>query len=110
MLLIGAILLALFLLPDGWALPVVLLAAIIEIGETLFWVWLSRRRSVQMGPETLVGATGKVVSACTPLGQVRVGGELWRARCEEGAEPGDRVRVRALSDLTLVVERAKIDT
>ena len=110
MLLIGAILLALFLLPDGWALPVVLLAAIIEIGETLFWVWLSRRRSVQMGPETLIGATGEVMSACTPLGQVRVGGELWRARCEDGAEPGDRVRVRALSDLTLVVERAKIDT
>ena len=110
MLLIGAILLALFLLPDGWALPVVLLAAIIEIGETLFWVWLSRRRGAQMGPETLIGATGEVMSACTPLGQVRVGGELWRARCEEGAEPGDRVRVRALSDLTLVVERAKIDT
>jgi membrane protein implicated in regulation of membrane protease activity len=110
MLLVGAVLLAVFVLPAGWALPLILLAAVVEIGETLFWVWLSRRRGVQMGPETLIGATGEVVSACTPLGQVRVGGELWRARCEEGAEPGDRVRVRALSDLTLVVERAKIDT
>jgi membrane protein implicated in regulation of membrane protease activity len=47
-----------------------------------------------------------VVTRCAPLGQVRLQGELWRARCEEGADPGERVRVRALDGLTLVVERA----
>ena len=106
MLLLGAILLAIFVLPNRWDLPVVLLAAIVEIAETLFWLWYSRRRRVQMGPETLVGSTGQVITACTPLGQVRVQGELWRAQCAEGAAAGEQVRVVALEGLTLVVERA----
>lgn len=106
MLLVGAILLAIFVLPSPWGIPVVAVAAVVEVAETLFWIWLSRRRSVQMGPETLVGATGEVVTPCTPLGQVRVQGELWRARCDDGAAAGERIRVLALDGLTLVVERA----
>jgi len=106
MLLVGAILLAVFVLPDRWAVAVVALAAVVEVAETLFWIWLSRRGKVKMGPETLVGAVAQVVTPCAPLGQVRLQGELWRARCEEGAAPGERVRVQALDGLTLVVERA----
>jgi membrane-bound serine protease (ClpP class) len=106
MLLVGAILLAVFVLPSEWALPVVVAAAVVEVGETFFWLWLSRRGKVKMGPETIVGAVGEVVDPCIPLGRVRLEGELWQARCEEGAERGERVRVRALDGLTLVVERA----
>ena len=106
MLLLGAILLAIFVLPDPWDVPVVLLAAVVEVGETLFWLWYSRRPRVQMGPETLVGATGQVVTPCAPLGQVRVQGELWRAHCAEGAAVGEQVRIVALEGLTLLVERA----
>ena len=106
MLLVGAILQAVFVLPAPWGIPVVAVAAVVEVAETLFWIWLSRRGKVTMGPETLVGAVAEVVTPCVPLGQVRLQGELWRARCEEGAEPGERVRVRALDGLTLVVERA----
>jgi membrane-bound serine protease (ClpP class) len=106
MLLVGAILLAVFVLPPEWAIPVVVVAAVVEVGETLFWLWYSRRGKVKMGPETLVGAVAEVVTRCDPLGRVRLQGELWSARCEEGAEPGERVRVRALDGLTLVVERA----
>jgi membrane-bound serine protease (ClpP class) len=106
MLLVGAILLAVFVLPTAWAIPVVVVVAVVEVAETLFWIRLSRRGKVKMGPETLVGAVGEVVTRCAPLGQVRLQGELWRARCEEGADPGERVRVRARDGLTLVVERA----
>jgi membrane protein implicated in regulation of membrane protease activity len=106
MILIGAILLAVFVLPEQWRGPVILLAAVVEVAETLFWLWYSRRRQVQMGPETLVGATGRVVKPCAPLGQVRVQGELWRAHCAEGAGAGEEVRVVALDGLTLEVERA----
>jgi membrane protein implicated in regulation of membrane protease activity len=59
-----------------------------------------------MGPETLVGSVGQVVTPCMPLGQVRLQGELWRARCAEGADVGEQVRVLDLDGLTLVVERA----
>lgn len=106
MILVGGILLAIFVLPEQWRVPVILLAAAVEVAETLFWLWYSRRRRVQMGPETLVGTTGRVVTPCTPLGQVRVQGELWRAHCAEGADTGEEVRVVALDGLTLLVERA----
>lgn len=106
MLLLGAILLAIFVLPDEWDIPVIILAAVVEIAETGFWLWYSRRRRVQMGPETLVGATGQVVTPCAPLGQVRVQGELWRAHCADGAAAGEEVRIVALEGLTLKVERA----
>jgi membrane protein implicated in regulation of membrane protease activity len=106
MLLLGAILLALLVLPEAWDVPVVLAAAVVEVGETGFWLWYTRRRRARVGAETLVGATGRVVTPCLPTGQIRLQGELWRARCDEGADVGEEVRVLELDGLTLVVERA----
>jgi membrane-bound serine protease (ClpP class) len=106
MVLVGGILLAAFIVPEAWRLPVILVAGVVEIAETGFWLWYTRRRRVQMGPETLVGSIGTVVTACAPQGQVRVQGELWRARCADGAEVGEEVRVVALDGLTLLVEGA----
>ena len=62
--------------------------------------------SRQVGAETLIGAVAEVVSTCRPDGQVRVQGELWRARCEEGADRGETVRVVDRDGLTLRVEHA----
>lgn len=104
MLLVGAILLAVYVLEMPWAALVVAAAAVVEVGETFFWIWLSRRRRVQMGPETLLGASAIVVAECTPRGQVRVQGELWQAVCTSRASVGDRVRITGLDGLTLVVE------
>ncbi len=106
MLLVAAILLAVFVVSAPWNIALVAGAAVIEIAEAVFWIWLSRRRRVQMGPETLVGATAQVVSPCRPYGQVRIQGELWRAHCADGADMGEQVTVRSLDGLTLVVERA----
>jgi membrane-bound serine protease (ClpP class) len=103
--LLGAILLAIFVLPPAWRIPVVLAGGAIEVGESMFWIWLSKRRRPSVGVETLVGASATVVTPCRPLGQVRVQGELWQARCDEGADPGDAVRVENVDGLTLVVSR-----
>jgi membrane protein implicated in regulation of membrane protease activity len=102
--LVGAILLALFVLPSPWGLVAVLAALVVEVGETAFWIWLSKRRRPQVGAEALIGAQAVVVAPCRPLGSVRVAGELWQARCEDGADRGDVVRVLALDGLTLVVD------
>jgi membrane protein implicated in regulation of membrane protease activity len=104
-LLVGAILLAVFVLSPIWGLVVIAVAAVIEIAEFFFWIWLSRRRSVQSGREALIGRTARVVSPCRPAGQVRVEGELWRAHCEDGADPGESVRIAAIDELTLEVTR-----
>ena len=105
MLFVIAVILAVFVVPSPWGLVLVGVAAVIEIGETFFWIWLSQRRRVKMGAETLLGARANVVTPSRPDGQVRIQGELWRARCEEGADPGETVRVVERSGLTLLVER-----
>jgi membrane-bound serine protease (ClpP class) len=105
MLFVIAVILAVFVVPSPWGVVLVGAAALIEIGETFFWIWLSQRHRIKMGAETLLGASAEVVSPCRPEGQVRIQGELWRARCEAGADPGDRVRVVERNGLTLLVER-----
>ena len=104
MTLLIAILLAVFVVDGVWEVVLVAAAVVIEIGETAFWFWWTKRRRPQVGWETLIGATAEVVQDCSPIGLVRVQGELWQARCETGARPGERVRVQSLDGLTLLVE------
>lgn len=87
-----------------WGILLIVAAAAVDVGESLFWIWLSKRRRASVGTEALVGQTATVARPCRPLGYVRLKGELWQARCEEGADPGDQVRVVAVDGLTLVVE------
>jgi membrane protein implicated in regulation of membrane protease activity len=97
----------LFLLPTPWNLIAFLAGLLLWLGE-VFMIWrLVRRKQVQAGAETLVGRTATVIVACRPLGQVRLSGEseIWRARCADGAEQGETVRVVGLDQLTLIVER-----
>jgi membrane protein implicated in regulation of membrane protease activity len=104
LLLVVAILLAVFVLEEPWTWIVVLAGATVELGEaTLFIRWSKRHRSV-VGVEALIGQRAVVAAECRPLGQVRVVGELWQARCDPGADIGDEVIVKALDGLTLVVE------
>ena len=108
MLLVLAVIAAVLWLPTAWGIAVVASAAVIEVAEVGFWYWLSHRRKAQTGAEALPGARGVVVVACRPEGQVRVLGELWRARCEEGADPGDEVVVERLDpELLLVVSKRR---
>jgi membrane-bound serine protease (ClpP class) len=104
MLLVGAIVLALFVLPQPWGIGAVVVAAAVEVAETAFWIRLSRRRRARVGAEALIGAEAETVTPCRPLGRVRLEGELWQARCPAGADAGARVRVTAREGLTLVVE------
>ena len=91
--------------PYHTSLPLVL-SITVTLGA--FWAFaLSkavqvRRRPVLVGPNRVVGSEAVVR---TP-GQVFVGGELWRARREDGAQlvPGDHVRVTDVRGLELTVE------
>src|SRR4029434_10970017 len=62
------------------------------------------QREPVVGAETLVGAVALVATPLDPRGQVRVAGELWQARSESLARPGEQVVIRSVEpDLTLVV-------
>jgi membrane protein implicated in regulation of membrane protease activity len=96
--------LALFVVPEAWRIPVVAGFAILEVVETAVTWQISRRGAPKVGPETLIGAIGRVVKNCRPDGSVRVRGEIWLARCESGASVGQRVRVVGRERLTLLLE------
>jgi membrane-bound serine protease (ClpP class) len=104
--LILAVLLAVFVLPEQWDLPVVALGAMIEVAETFVWIRLLSRVPVATGPETLIGAVARVTRACDPIGEVQVRGESWRAFCRRGADVGQLVRVLGREGITLLVEPA----
>jgi membrane-bound serine protease (ClpP class) len=92
-----------------WSGVVIVAAIVLEVGEiALLRRWsrrLERRNAARDPDEELVGELAVVTAACRPRGQARIRGELWEAVCEEGADPGDEVRVRAVDGLTLVVGR-----
>ena len=106
MIFVAGVLLAVFVVPDAWDVPVVIGFGILEIAETTFWWRRSRRAAPKVGAETLIGATGIAVTDCRPSGTVRVRGEVWQARCDTGAAAGDGVRVLDRDGLTLTVEPA----
>lgn len=71
------------------------------------FVWRSYAPGRGGAGASLVGAEGVARERLDPKGYVRVRGELWQARLEEGEGPveeGAAVRVRAVEGLTLIVE------
>ena len=106
MLFLIALLLAIFLLPSPWGFVVVAVALVIDVVEVSVGLWYSKRRRATVGIDALVGVTGVAVGDLVPEGQVKVNGEIWRARCEAGCDAGATVVVRAVHGLTLEVEPA----
>jgi membrane protein implicated in regulation of membrane protease activity len=104
MLLLGAILLAVFLLPSPWGIIAVFVGGTLDIVESLVLLRWSKRRKAVTGAEALVGQTAAVATPLRPTGQVHIAGELWAARSEAGADPGDEVVVRSVDGLTLFVD------
>jgi membrane protein implicated in regulation of membrane protease activity len=108
MLTLVALVIAVLFLPQPWNWIVVIAAAVIDVLETGAFVWWSRRRRrltrPAVGVEDLVGRKAVVVTPLRPEGQVRVNGELWRARGAPQAAPGARVVVCAVDRMVLEVE------
>jgi membrane-bound serine protease (ClpP class) len=101
MLLLGAILLAIFVLPSPWGIVAIAVGGLIDIAESLVLLKWSRRRRVVTGVEALLGRTA-VVSTPT---QVRVAGEIWEARSDEPLVVGEEMLVTGVDGLTLQVSR-----
>jgi membrane-bound serine protease (ClpP class) len=100
-LLLGAILLAIFVLPSTWGIVAVAAGGLLDVTESLVLLRWSRRRRAVTGAEALIGQKALV---STPT-QVRVAGELWEARSEEALVIGEEVEVQGVEGLTLRVSR-----
>ncbi len=107
MILLLAILLVVFLISPPWSIVVLAVACVLEVVEIYFlrrWAKrIGRRTKATTGSEAMLGQQAEVVEECRPKGTVRIGSELWEARCAKGAGPGQTVRVESVDGLTLVV-------
>jgi membrane-bound serine protease (ClpP class) len=103
MLLLGAILLAIFVLPSPWGIVAVVAGGLTDIAESLVLLKWSRRRRAVTGLEALIGKTA-VVSSPT---QVRVAGEIWGAKPTDDLVVGEEVEVTGIDGLTLLVSRSR---
>ncbi len=106
MFVVVAILLAVFFLPPPWGWIAIGAGLVAEVVETIVWMRLLRRHPPSAGADALIGAMARTTTACRPIGAVNVRGEPWRARCDAGADAGERVRVVSRDGITLVVELA----
>src|SRR3954451_15673919 len=104
MVLLGAIALAVFVLPPVWGLVAVSLGIAVEVAEVGFWIRFLRRYRIATGKEGLIGASAEVIEACDPRGRVRFRGEIWHAESGSRAEVGQRVKVVGVHGLTLRIE------
>ena len=96
----------LLLLSSPWNLIAFLVLLPVWVLELFGWNRTTKRYRKSVGADTLIGREAVVSVACRPVGQVRLDGEIWEARCDAGASVGDRVRVIGRERLTLVVEAA----
>jgi membrane-bound serine protease (ClpP class) len=97
--LLGAILLAVFVVPAPWGIPLVVGGALVEVGEAWAVLHWSRRRRARVGAEAMLGERAVVLED----GWVRVHGERWRARSGAPLEPGAEVEIAGIDGLTLEV-------
>jgi len=97
-----AIILA-FFAPWPWNLIAVVGGLGIEAVELTWGLRLARRWRPQTGAEAMIGQVAEVVAPCHPTGQVRGQGDLLEARCANGADAGQSVRIDGLDGLSLVV-------
>ncbi len=78
---------------------------------TLFVVRLAiraRRNKSLVGVDALIGQTAVAQQPLSPSGQVLVHGELWQAESPVPIAPGEKVQVRAVRNLTLLVDRIPV--
>jgi membrane protein implicated in regulation of membrane protease activity len=106
-LLISILIVVLVPVEEPWGAVIIIAGCLLEVVEiTVLRKWskhMGKTMKPTTGAEAMIGKTATVVSPCRPRGTVRVHGELWDARCDDGADPGATVRVDAIDGLLLVV-------
>ena len=94
----------LLLLSSPWNLIAFLVLLPVWVLELFGWNRTTKRYRKSVGADNLIGREAVVSVPCRPVGQVRLDGEIWEARCEAGAGTGERVRVNGRKRLTLIEE------
>jgi membrane-bound serine protease (ClpP class) len=90
-----------------WLIALVTLASGGFFGVGLARVMRAQRRPLRMGPETIIGASGYVVSNLDLMGTVQVKSELWSAVANEPIAAGEEIVVEDVEGVKLKVRRRR---
>ena len=97
-------LIAFFFLDGIGRIALIVVVALVELAEIGLWLKWRKVRSTT-GAEGLLGSHGTALTDCAPDGQVKVKGQIWKARCPDGVKAGDGIEVIAVEGLRLDVAR-----
>ena len=89
---------------EEW-LVLILLLLVATFSVILLWIRRAMRRPVAVGKEKLIGKIGVVTTDLAPEGFVRIKRERWTAVCKGRIRKGEKVVVRDVDGITLIVER-----
>jgi len=108
------LLLPLVVLPVFWIVPLAaalpVYGVVLALSAAIYWYAVqAMRRPVQTGAEVLVGEIGEVVESRGANLFVRACSENWHATSAAQLREGDRVKVVAVENLTLRVEKLDPD-
>jgi membrane-bound serine protease (ClpP class) len=68
----------------------------------------ARQIKVKTGPEAMMGVVGTVITALTPTGEIRIEGQIWRAKSiDTKAKDGEQVEIVGREGLTLRVKHCE---
>jgi len=100
--------------PDSFApvLSISLTVILLTVGITaLFFIFAfsmavkTYRHKVTTGSEGIIGEIGVAQTKISTEGSVKIHGEIWKAQSSTPIKKGDKVRVVAVQNLTLTVEK-----
>jgi membrane-bound serine protease (ClpP class) len=101
-----AAILAIIFLESPWKWIVAGTLLVVDVFEIMVWLRWRERRSIT-GSESLVDQHGEAIGALDPEGQVKVRGQIWKARATEPVARGEWVKIDAVDGLTLVVSKSE---
>lgn len=98
---IAAILAIIFLDPPWkWIIAGILLVT--DVFEIIIWLRWRKTRSIT-GSENLIDQKGEAMGDLDPEGQVKLRGQIWKARATSPVRRGEWVKVDSMDGLTLTV-------
>lgn len=108
------LLLPLLALPVFWIAPLAVAlpvyGVVLASSAAIYWYAIvAMKRPVETGAEGLIGEIGEVIESRGTNLFVRARSENWRAKSATQLREGDRVKVVAVEDLTLQVQKLDLD-
>jgi membrane-bound serine protease (ClpP class) len=93
-----------YVLPLGWALP--LYGSVLLLSGALYLlIYRAHSQPVACGKESMVGRQAEVVESFQGQGRIRYQNVLWKARCPERLVSGERVTIKEVRGMTILVEK-----